>query len=175
MSAGSKYTDRHRREAVAQYLVLGTGQPEIESALTALGAEYPDRLAVRIGYDEKLAHRIEAGCDLYVMPSRYEPCGLNQMYSLRYGTPPIVRATGGLDDTITDFDAASSTGTGFKFGPHSASALGETWRRALLAYFSGEAFQALVRRGMAQDFSWAASARRYASVYRQLAFSSPSE
>jgi starch synthase len=159
----------------AQYVVLGTGQPEIESALTALQQKYPDKLAVRIGYDEKLAHRIEAGCDLYVMPSRYEPCGLNQMYSLRYGTPPIVRATGGLDDTISDFDAASSTGTGFKFGAYSASALGEAWRRALLAFFSGAAFEGLVRRGMSQDFSWSVSARRYASLYRQLAFSPPSE
>jgi starch synthase len=159
----------------AQYVVLGTGQPHLEAALTALQQQYPDKLAVRIGYDEALAHRIEAGCDLYVMPSRFEPCGLNQMYSLRYGTPPIVRATGGLDDTIHDFDAASSTGTGFKFGAYSASALGEAWRRALLAYFSGAAFDALVRRGMAQDFSWAVSARRYASLYRQLAFSPPSE
>ena len=100
-------------------------------------ARFPKKLAVRIGYDERLAHRIEAGCDLFVMPSRFEPCGLNQMYSLRYGTPPIVRATGGLDDTIVDFDARSRSGTGFKFEPYKAGALHDCWQRALVAYRDG--------------------------------------
>jgi starch synthase len=160
-------------EGDMQYVVLGTGEPELERALEALGRVFPEQLAVRIAYDDALAHRIEAGCDLYVMPSRYEPCGLNQMYSLRYGTPPIVRATGGLDDTIVDF--SSPAGTGFKFGPYSAAALGEAWRRALLAYFSEAEFTALIRRAMAQDFSWQSAAQSYASLYRQLAFSETPE
>ena len=122
-------------EGDVQYVVLGSGEPRLEAALAELANAFPRKLAVRIAYDEKLAHRIEAGCDLYVMPSRFEPCGLNQMYSLRYGTPPIVRATGGLDDTISDFSSADSTG--FKFTPYSGAALGEAWRRAILAYFSG--------------------------------------
>jgi starch synthase len=150
-------------------VVLGSGQPEIETQLAALAQAFPKKLAVRIAYDERLAHRIEAGCDLYVMPSQYEPCGLNQMYSLRYGTPPIVRATGGLDDTI--IDAYSPAGTGFKFVPYSAEALGETWRRAILSYHADHHFQALMKRAMAQDFSWAAAARRYASLYQHLAIS----
>jgi starch synthase len=156
-------------EGDMQYVVLGSGQPEIETQMEALAQAFPKKLAVRIAYDERLAHRIEAGCDLYVMPSQYEPCGLNQMYSLRYGTPPIVRATGGLDDTI--IDASSPAGTGFKFGPYTAEALAETWRRAILAYHSEHHFQALIKRAMAQDFSWAAAARRYASLYQHLAIS----
>jgi starch synthase len=152
-----------------QYVVLGSGDPELERKLAEEARQHPSKVAVRIAYDEKLAHRIEAGCDLYVMPSRYEPCGLNQMYSLRYGTPPIVRATGGLDDTIVDFDARSATGTGFKFHPYTVEALGEAWRRAILAYHSGPDFTALVRRAMSQDFSWSASARRYLQLYQVLA------
>jgi starch synthase len=150
-------------EGDVQYVVLGSGQPEIEQRMLSLQAAFPRKLAVRIAYNEGLAHRIEAGCDLYVMPSRYEPCGLNQMYSLRYGTPPIVRATGGLDDTI--IDAHSPAGTGFKFDDYSAAALGEAWRRAILWYHSGPDFLSLVKRAMAQDFSWAAAARQYASLY----------
>jgi starch synthase len=155
-------------ETDLQYVILGSGDASIERALRQLAARHPTRLAVRIAYDEALAHRIEAGCDLYVMPSRFEPCGLNQIYSLRYGTPPIVRATGGLDDTIVDYDARSRTGTGFKFRPYTPAALDEAWRRALGAYQVTDEFTALVRRAMAQDFSWAASARRYLELYRQL-------
>jgi starch synthase len=157
-------------EGDVQYVVLGSGQPDIEQSLRELQAAFPRKLAVKIAYDEGLAHRIEAGCDLYVMPSRYEPCGLNQMYSLRYGTPPIVRATGGLDDTI--IDSRSPAGTGFKFTPYTAEALGETWRRAILSYHAEHHFQMLAKRAMAQDFSWAAAARRYAALY--LAISPPS-
>ncbi len=158
-------------EGDLQYVVLGSGQSEIERALVELSQAHPKKLAVRIGYDESLAHRIEAGCDLYVMPSRYEPCGLNQMYSLRYGTPPIVRAIGGLDDSISDFVPRSSTGSGFKFNDYSVAALGQAWRRALLAYLSGADFAGLIQRDMALDHSWASSAERYAALYRQLAFS----
>jgi starch synthase len=147
-----------------QYVVLGTGQPAIERGLRELGARAPKKLAVRIAYDDGLAHRIEAGSDLFIMPSRFEPCGLNQMYSLRYGTPPIVRATGGLDDTIVDFDARSRSGTGFKFERVEAAALGEAWRRALGAYRSAD-FPSLMKRGMAQDFSWQRAAEAYARLY----------
>jgi starch synthase len=152
----------------AQYVLLGSGDPALEQAFKQLVIKFPKKLAVRIGYDEALAHRIEAGCDLYVMPSRFEPCGLNQMYSLKYGTPPIVRATGGLDDTIVDFDARSRSGTGFKFEPYDADALATTWRRALATYRNESDFAGLVRRAMAQDFGWPRAAEAYAQVYRSL-------
>ncbi len=152
----------------AQYVVLGAGEPSLESALKQLQVKFPKKLAVRIGYDEPLAHRIEAGCDLYVMPSRFEPCGLNQMYSLKDGTPPIVRATGGLDDTIVDFDARSRSGTGFKFEPYDVGALVACWRRALAAYRSDEDFAGLVKRAMAQDFGWGRAAEAYTHLYRLL-------
>jgi starch synthase len=153
------------RDEDVQYVVLGSGDEKIESALTKLQKQFPTRLALRTGYDDPLAHRIEAGADLYVMPSRYEPCGLNQMYSLRYGTVPIVRATGGLDDTIVDYEPRSRTGTGFKFEPYSVPALAACWRRALMVYRAPQHFSALARRGMTQDFSWNASARRYVELY----------
>ncbi len=152
----------------AQYVVLGSGDPALEQALKQLSVKFPKKLAVRIGYDEPLAHRIEAGCDLYVMPSRFEPCGLNQMYSLRYGTPPIVRATGGLDDTIVDFDARSRSGTGFKFEAYDVAALVDCWRRALGAYRHEDDFLALVKRAMAQDFGWGRAAEAYTHLYRLL-------
>jgi starch synthase len=151
-----------------QYVVLGSGEPAIQRALVELAERHPKKVAVKIAYDERLAHRIEAGCDVYVMPSKYEPCGLNQMYSLRYGTPPIVRATGGLDDSIVECDARSRTGTGFKLEPYTAQALYEAWRHALTMWRESPAdFSALMRRGMAQDFSWDAAARRYAEVYEK--------
>jgi starch synthase len=151
-----------------QYVVLGSGEPAFESALRQLQGRFPKKLAVRIGYDEALSHRIEAGCDLYVMPSKFEPCGLNQMYSLRYGTPPIVRATGGLDDAIVDFDARSRSGTGFKFEAYEVAALEACWRRALAAYRNESDFQALVKRAMTQDFGWSRAADAYTHVYRLL-------
>ncbi len=155
-------------EEDVQYVLLGTGEPALETAFRELAARHKGKLAVRIAYDDQEAHRIEAGADLFVMPSRWEPCGLNQMYSLRYGTPPIVRATGGLDDTIVDYEPRSRSGTGFKFGAYSKDALAETWRRALAAYRRPEEFRALQKRGMAQDFSWTASARRYVELYERV-------
>jgi starch synthase len=155
-------------EADAQYVVLGSGDPALESAFRKLQTRFPKKLAVRIGYDEALSHRIEAGCDLYVMPSKFEPCGLNQMYSLRYGTPPIVRATGGLDDTIVDFDARSRSGTGWKFEPYDADALVAAWSRALAAFRNQTDFAALVKRCMTQDFSWHRAAEAYAQLYRSI-------
>jgi starch synthase len=151
-----------------QWVILGQGEPGLEDRLRLLAARYPTRLAVRIAFDEPLSHRAEAGADFFVMPSRFEPCGLNQLYSMRYGTPPIVRNIGGLADTVVDFDARSRSGTGFVFGPYEAGALAHALRRALSAY-SGEeaALHGLIRRAMRADFGWAQSARAYLHVYRQ--------
>jgi starch synthase len=144
------------------YLVaLGSGEPEYEAFFRQMAAQHPGRIAVRMGFDNGLAHRIEAGADLFVMPSRYEPCGLNQIYSLRYGTVPVVRATGGLDDTIDE-------GTGFKFGPYSGPALLGAIRAAVGAYGDRAGWQDMMRRGMRKDFSWKASAALYAALYRLL-------
>jgi len=142
-------------------VVLGTGQPEYEAVFRQLAAEHPDHIAVRVGFDNALAHRIEAGADLFPMPSRYEPCGLNQIYSLRYGTVPVVRATGGLDDTIDEE-------TGFKFAEPSGQALLEAVRSAVRAFSNGDAWRETMRRGMRKDFSWRVSAARYSALYQQL-------
>jgi len=153
--------------SMGQLVVLGSGEREHEGALRGVAAQHPGRVAVQIGFDEPLAHLIEAGADLFLMPSRYEPCGLNQMYSQRYGTPPIVRATGGLADTVEDGV------TGFVFEEASSAALAAAARRALAAYREPAAWQALQRAGMARDFSWSAAARRYADLYLQLATLEP--
>lgn len=141
--------------------LIGTGEPQYEQFFRDLAAAYPDRVAVRITYSDELSHKIEAGADLFLMPSEYEPCGLNQIYSLRYGTVPVVRATGGLDDTI-------ETGTGFKFRDYSAPALRDALLAALSAYANRERWQAMMRRGMEKDFSWDASAREYRALYDRL-------
>jgi starch synthase len=125
----------------------------------------PGRFAVKIGYDNALAHRIEAGADMFLMPSRYEPCGLNQIYSLRYGTVPIVRATGGLDDTIQNFDAKLGNGTGFKFEAYDGRALLESVREALKVYRDPKIWQIVQVNGMAKDYSWKASAAAYVTLY----------
>jgi starch synthase len=132
-----------------------------------LAQSFPGKLAVKIGYDNTLAHKIEAGADIFLMPSHYEPCGLNQIYSLRYGTVPVVRATGGLDDTIEPFDAASGRGTGFKFEEYTGEALLGAVRQALVAYRDDGAWRRLQTNGMAKDFSWRASAGEYAHLYQQ--------
>ena len=143
-------------------VVLGSGEKKLEDMFRYLAGEYPDKFAVRIGYDTALAHRIEAGADMFLMPSRYEPCGLNQIYSLRYGTVPIVRATGGLDDTV-------DSGTGFKFGAYSPRALAGAIREALHAWQFRDAWTERMRRGMGQDFSWEASAVEYQRLYAEVA------
>jgi len=144
------------------YLVaLGSGEPEYEAFFRQLAAQNPSRIAVRFGFDDGLAHRIEGGADMFLMPSRYEPCGLNQIYSLRYGTVPVVRATGGLDDTIEE-------GTGFKFGDYSGQALMGAVRAAAGAFSDRDAWHEIMRRGMAKDFSWRASATLYSALYRRL-------
>jgi starch synthase len=150
-------------------VVLGLGERHYEDSLTDLAARFPERVSVRLGYDNRLAHMIEAGSDLYLMPSRYEPCGLNQIYSLRYGTIPIVRNTGGLADTVLDADAFPDDGTGFKFDAYDAGALIHAMSRAVDAWHDPARRQAIIRRGMTSDFSWDASARAYAGLYARVA------
>ena len=142
-------------------VALGSGQKKYEDMFRQLAALRPEKFAVRIGYDDGLSHRIEAGADMFLMPSQYEPCGLSQIYSLRYGTVPIVRATGGLDDTV---DAE----TGFKFAEYTPEALQQAIAEALEAFTQRDSWIARMRRGMAKDFSWDASAKEYQNLYRSL-------
>ena len=143
----------------AQLCVLGRGERDYEAALAAAAARHPGRVACAVGFNEELAHLIEAGADMFLMPSRYEPCGLNQMYSQRYGTPPVARATGGLVDTIADGE------TGFLFEPAESAALVAAVKRALGVYTDTRRWRELQRRAMTRDFSWAAPARQYADLY----------
>lgn len=146
-------------------ILLGSGAREYERAFQILANRFPGKAAVRIGYDQGLSHRIEAGCDFYLMPSRFEPCGLNQMYSLRYGTIPIVRATGGLDDTVVDVSADPSKPTGIKFAAYSASALAKAIRKALVIYQKPRVLRLYRRSGMAADFSWDRTVAEYEMIY----------
>jgi starch synthase len=153
------------------YLVaVGNGETQWENLFRDLQAEFPDRISVRFGYDDALAHRIEAGADMFLMPSRYEPCGLNQIYSLRYGTVPIVRATGGLDDTIVS--APPGEATGFKFDDYNGKALLNAIRQACARWTNRKAWTAMMTRGMRKDFSWTDSASEYSHLYGKLAASS---
>lgn len=157
---------------LAQLAILGVGAPQHEDALRTLATRFPERIAVVIGFDEALAHLIEGGADLFLMPSRFEPCGLNQMYSARYGTPPVAHATGGLVDTIVDCTNATlaqETATGFLFDQPTPAALRAAIGRALAVYRTPSAWRALQRSGMTRDFSWAGPARQYAALYRRLA------
>lgn len=142
-------------------VVLGNGEKRYEEMFGHLSSHFPGRVALRIGFNEGLAHRIEAGADIFIMPSRYEPCGLNQMYSLRYGTVPVVRATGGLDDTV-------DSSTGFKFHDYNEHALLNTIRAACRAWEDDESWQEMMVRGMRKNFSWAASAAEYSRLYGAL-------
>lgn len=156
-------------EAGASLVVLGTGQQEYHDFLTELERRHEGRVSANLAFDNELAHWIEAGSDMFLMPSRYEPCGLNQMYSLRYGTVPVVRATGGLVDTVQDYDAENDTGVGFVFEEYSADAMMNAVRRAVEAFGDEKAWARLVRRGMELDFSWGASAAKYAELYGRAA------
>jgi starch synthase len=147
-------------------VMLGNGDPGEEEGFRNLARIYRGRVGVHLGFDRRLSHMIMAGSDALLMPSRYEPCGLSQLYALRYGTVPIVRATGGLDDTVVD--ATQPDGTGFKFGPYSAGALEEAVSRAAWAYRHPTTWGPLMRRGMGRDFSWEASSRRYEELYTEL-------
>jgi starch synthase len=149
----------------ASFVILGTGTPQYEGMWRKLAATNPSRVSVTVGFNEELAHLIEGGADMFLMPSRFEPCGLNQMYSLRYGTVPVVRATGGLDDTVVDVDEATGEGTGFKFRAHTTEAMMEAVHRALAWYARPAAWRRIQLAGMATDNSWEASAREYVEVY----------
>ncbi len=162
---------RYARDTDAQWVFLGTGEGHYENRLRQLAAEFPERIAVKIGFSNPLAHRIEAGADMFLMPSRYEPCGLNQMYSLAYGAVPIVRETGGLADTIADTNPntiADRTANGFSFADASSYALSSTIDRALRAYVAPGLWEQIVRTGMAQDWTWDASAHKYVELYHRL-------
>jgi starch synthase len=148
-------------------VVLGTGEEKYHCLFEELAERYPGSVGVRIAFDEGLARRIEAGSDIFLMPSRFEPCGLNQMYSLRYGTIPVVRATGGLDDTIEPFDAATREGNGFKFADYTADAFLAAVKEALSVFARPRIWSRLVSNAMAGDFSWAASAARYEALMRR--------
>jgi starch synthase len=148
-------------------VVVGTGKPEYEKLFQLLAEKFPAKAGAKIAYDNTMAHKIEAGADMFLMPSRYEPCGLNQIYSLRYGTVPIVRATGGLDDTIVNFNPATGVGTGFKFEPYKSKALLACVREALRVFKDAKAWRVLQQNGMAKDFSWKASAAAYVDVYEK--------
>ena len=142
-------------------VALGNGDPEYEDSFRGMAAAFPGRVAVRIGFDNRLAHRVEAGSDMFLMPSRYEPCGLNQIYSLQYGTVPVVHATGGLDDTIDE-------DTGFKFAGYSGQALLGAVHDAVQAYSDRDGWRRMMLRGMAKDFSWRTSAADYSALYKRL-------
>lgn len=150
-----------------QLVVLGSGDARLEEAFRAAAVTHRGRVAVRIGYDDELSRRIYAGTDAFLMPSRYEPCGLGQLIALRYGGAPIVRRTGGLADTVTEFDPARRTGTGFVFDAFTPDALLAAVQRAASIYRQPSGWKALVRNAMAEDFSWDASAREYATLYRK--------
>ena len=168
-TSSSRRSPRPRSRATLQLALLGSGQRDFEEAFARAARERPDRMAARIGFDEGLAHRIEAGADLFLMPSRFEPCGLNQMYSLRYGTSPVVRAVGGLDDTVEDYDGWNR-GTGFKFRDYTPHALLLAVRRALevwrdRARLAGASCCAAWPRTSAGT----AARTRYEALYRSLA------
>ncbi len=159
--------DRLAREEMI-VVALGNGDKQYEEMFLRLQKQFPQKIAVKVAYDNALAHKIEAGSDMFLMPSKYEPCGLNQIYSLKYGTVPIVRATGGLDDTIESWDPRSGKGTGFKFSEYNGESLLLTIKHALQAFRDQTSWQILMRNGMNKDFSWNASAKEYVRVYERV-------
>jgi starch synthase len=158
--------DRLMREPMLM-VVLGTGEKQYEYLFQRLAQQFPHKFAVKVAYDNRLAHKIEAGADIFLMPSRYEPCGLNQIYSLKYGTVPVVRATGGLDDTIEHFNPHTGAGTGFKFHDYHGEALLGAIREAIAAFADKTAWHRIMRNGMLKDYSWTNSAREYVRVYEK--------
>lgn len=155
----------------AQLVILGSGEARLESAFSQLARRFPRHIAAVIGYDDPLAHLIEAGSDIFLMPSRYEPCGLNQMYSMRYGTPPVVRATGGLSDTVIDCSPhamANDIATGFIFEELDADSFARSVRRAITAWLDASSWRRLQINGMTRDFGWGNATREYHALYREL-------
>ncbi|HTR24000.1 MAG TPA: glycogen synthase GlgA [Terriglobales bacterium] len=163
----AQIADRLAREEMI-IVALGAGDKAYEEMFQRLNRQFPSKIAVKVAYDNTIAHKIEAGADMFLMPSRYEPCGLNQIYSLKYGTVPIVRATGGLDDTIEPWNARTGKGTGFKFTEYNGEALLLTIKEALQAFRDQTSWQVLMRNGMSRDFSWNASAREYGKIYEKV-------
>jgi len=165
------------REQNVQWIILGTGEPHYHELLSSLANEYPFRVGLRLEFSDDLAHRIEAGADMFLMPSRYEPCGLNQLYSLKYGTVPVVRATGGLVDTITDAteeNLEEGTANGFAFESYDPAELERTLLRALSTYHNQpDVWAKLITTGMRQDWSWSNSARRYVKLYASILARNP--
>jgi starch synthase len=155
-----------RREV--QWIILGSGEKKYERLLQSLGDQFPGQAAIRIAYDHKLAHQIEAAADIFLMPSQYEPCGLNQMMSLRYGAAPIVRATGGLDDTVTHFNPKTLQGNGFKFKAYTPTAFLRQIQNALSLFREKKKWRALIQNGMEGDYSWTASAEKYLKLYHSI-------
>jgi starch synthase len=156
-----------------QFVLLGSGDPVFEKAYRDLQLRYPTQVAIRLGFDQGLSHRIEAGADFFLMPSRFEPCGLNQMYSQRYGTIPIVRRTGGLDDSVTDLTDNDERADGIKFGEYSARALAKAIRKALVLYDNKELFAQYQQNAMRADFSWERTAGEYVRVFEQALMGPP--
>ena len=155
-------------ERELQLVLLGSGELRYEDFFATAAARFPEKFGARTGFDEALAHRIEAGADVFLMPSLYEPCGLNQMFSLKYGTIPIVRAIGGLKDTVIDYDAEPGKGTGFVFDRYEPNALLDSIDRALRVFAANRSWTALIHRAMRIDFSWDRSAQEYSHLYEQL-------
>lgn len=151
-----------------QFIQLGSGATVFEQALLRLAKRHPDKVAVKIGYDHGLSHRIEAGCDFYLMPSQFEPCGLNQLYSLRYGSLPIVRTTGGLDDSVIDYTQDQEKANGIKFQEHSPRALAKAIRKALALYREPQWLEYYRHNAMTADFSWGKTAQDYLEIYQRL-------
>ena len=152
----------------ATFVIVGTGEPRYEAMWTDLSRWRPDRIRVFVGFDERRAHLVEGGADIFLMPSQFEPCGLNQMYSLRYGTVPVVRAVGGLVDTVRPFNPKNGHGTGFLFADYHPAALIEALNAALAAYPNAKAWRRLQKNGMRADFSWDRSAGEYVKMYQRL-------
>ncbi|MHB8095036.1 MAG: glycogen synthase GlgA [Candidatus Aminicenantales bacterium] len=150
-------------------VILGTGETKIQDDLRAAARAYPSKLGLKIAFDEKIAHTVYAGSDAFLIPSKYEPCGLTQMYSLRYGAIPIVRATGGLDDSVREYDRSSGSGNGFKFERETPEALVAAVRNALSVFARPESWKALIRNAMAEDFSWVKAAGQYLDLYEKIA------
>jgi starch synthase len=148
-------------------VILGTGDRRYHDLLTQMGKQYPMKLGVKLAYDNRLAHLIEAGADMFLMPSLYEPCGLNQMMSMRYGTVPVVRATGGLKDTVVTYSEKKETGTGVSFGPYTPDALFSAVKKAVSLFKKPDHWERIVRNGMSADFSWRASAKKYENLYHR--------
>jgi starch synthase len=147
---------------------LGSGDALIQKAIQEAAIRHKGHVGFEMGFSEPLAHRIMAGVDIFLIPSRYEPCGLTQMYALKYGTVPLVRATGGLDDTIVPFDPLTKEGNGFKFGPYKPAAFVAAIRQAANLFQDSRTWKRLMANGMKADFSWDKSARRYLEIYRSV-------